>query len=161
MAPSKTFNLPGLKASVAIIPNPTLRERFLAARRGLVGVPNILGVTAMVAAYRDGEDWLGELLDYLTANRDFLTAFVAERLPGVHVFPAEGTYLAWLDCRTLDLHGATPQTFFLDRAKVGLGDGSNFGPGGDGFVRLTFACPRPLLAEALERMATALAAARQ
>ena len=87
MAPSKTFNLAGLKCSVAVIPNATLREKFIAGRIDLVQTVNVFGYTAAFAAYRDGQPWLDELLRYLEANRDFVTGYVRSRLPGVSVFP--------------------------------------------------------------------------
>jgi cystathionine beta-lyase len=156
MAPSKTFNLPGLKCSIAIIPNRELRERFVEARADLVRTPNILGIAAATAAYRDGGPWLGELLVYLQSNRDYVTAFVRESLPGVRIYPAEATCLAWLDCRAVDIPGDDPCAFFLDQAKVGLSDGATFGDDGRGFVRLNFACPRAMLEEGLRRMERAL-----
>jgi cystathionine beta-lyase len=158
MAPSKTFNLPGLKCAVAIVPNATLRERLTTAMGDLMSKPNILGHTAAVAAYREGDDWLEALLRYLAANRDLVVDYARTKLPGVRVAPAEGTYLAWLDCRDARIPGGDPYTFFLERGKVALNDGKLFGPGGDGFVRLNFGCPRPLLTEGLERMRRALTA---
>jgi cystathionine beta-lyase len=156
MAPTKTFNLPGLKVSIAIIPNAALRERFVAAQLDLVRAVNILGYTAIVAAYRDGQDWLDQLLRYLEANRDFLVDYVRTKLPGVRTFPPEATYLAWLDCRDARLPDDDPFTFFLEKARVALNDGKTFGHGGAGFARLNFACPRVILAEALDRMRQAL-----
>ena len=103
MAPTKTFNLPGLKVSLAIIPNAAVREKFVAAQLDLVRAVNILGYTAIVAAYRDGQEWLDALLRYLEANRDFVVDHVRAKLPGVGVFPPEATYLAWLDCRAAGL----------------------------------------------------------
>jgi cystathionine beta-lyase len=157
MAPSKTFNLPGLKCAVAIIPDAALRERFAAAAGDLVAKINVLGYTAALAAYREGDAWLEALLGYLAANRDFLVRQVRSTLPGVAVAPPEATYLAWLDCRGAGPAARDPYTFFLERARVALNDGTTFGPGGAGFVRLNFACPRALLAEGLERMRAALA----
>jgi cystathionine beta-lyase len=157
MAPSKTFNLPGLKCAVGIVPDAELRQRFVAAGADLVPKINLLGYTAAVAAYREADAWLDELLAYLADNRDFLVEQVRTRLPGVAVAPPEATYLAWLDCRGAAPAAADPYTFFLERARVALSDGSAFGPGGAGFVRLNFGCPRPLLAHALERMRAALA----
>ena len=156
MAPSKTFNLPGLKCSVAIIPNASLREKFVAAQLDLVRAVNILGYTATLAAYRDGQPWLDELLRYLEANRDFVAEFVRTKLPGVSMAAPEATYLAWLDCREAALPDDDPYTFFLERARVALNDGKAFGRGGEGFVRLNFGCPRSILTEALERMRRAL-----
>jgi cystathionine beta-lyase len=157
MAPSKTFNLPGLKCAVAVVPNAAVRERLAAAVTDLVPKINVLGHVAAVAAYREGDAWLQALLQYLEANRDFLVTEVPRRLPGVTLAAAEATYLAWLDCREARIPGGDPYTFFLERAKVALNDGRLFGPGGDGFVRLNFGAPRWLLADGLERMARALA----
>ena len=157
MAPSKTFNLPGLKCAVAIVPNATLRERLTTTMGDLMSKPNVLGHTAAVAAYREGDAWLEALLRYLAANRDFLADYVRTKLPGISMSPVEGTYLAWLDCRAASIPGGDPYTFFLERGTVALNDGRLFGPGGEGFVRLNFGCPRALLAEGLERMRSALA----
>lgn len=157
MAPSKTYNIAGLECSFAVIQNPDLRRRFEAARQGMVPGCNLLGYVAALAAYRDGQEWLDEVLRYLEANRDFLQQFVAAELPGITMSPLEATYLAWLDCRALELPGK-PCDFFRERARVGLNDGATFGPGGEGFVRLNFGCPRATLTEALMRMKAALAA---
>lgn len=159
MAPSKTYNLAGLACGLAVITNPALRERFLAARVDMVKSTNVMGHTAALAAYRGGDAWLEALLRYLQANRDFLVAEVRRALPGVGVVPPEGTYLAWLDCREAAIPGGDPWTFFLERARVALNDGRTFGAAGEGFVRLNFGCPRSLLREGLERMAAALAGA--
>ena len=109
-----------------------------------------------LAAYRDGQPWLDELLRYLEANRDFAVQYVRSRLPGVSIYPPEATYLAWLDCTNASEAARDPFTFLLERARVALNDGALFGPGGAGFVRLNFGCPRPLLAQALDRMREAL-----
>jgi cystathionine beta-lyase len=158
MAPSKTFNLAGLKVSVAVIPDASLRERFMAARGDYVQAQvNVLGYAAAFAAYRDGDAWLAELLRYLEANRDYLADYVRRHLPGVTMTPPEGTYLAWLDCRGAAAAATDPFTFFLERAKVACNDGALFGRGGQGFVRLNFGSPRSILTEGLERMRRALA----
>ena len=155
MAPSKTFNLAGLKFSVAIIQNADLRRKFQRVGSDLVGGINLLGPIAALAAYRDGGDWLEQLLVYLGANRDYLYDFVTNELPGVSMVSPEGTYLAWLDCREAGIEG-NPCEFFLEKARVGFNDGAIFGVGGQGFVRLNFGCPRGILTEALERMQQAL-----
>ncbi len=157
MAPSKTFNIPGLGCSVAIIQDEALRWRFQEAGRGLVAHVNLLGYVAALAAYRDGQPWLDELLKYLEGNRDHLEQFVRERLPGVRMGRPEGTYLAWLDCRAAGISGE-PADFFLKQARVGMNAGADFGQGGEGFVRLNFGCPRAMLDEALQRMERALPA---
>jgi len=155
MAPSKTFNVAGLNSSFAIVEDPELRQRFLNARAGLVsGHLSVLGYVATLAAYRDGQAWLDALLPYLQANRDWLKGAVDERLPGVALWKPEGTYLAWLDCRSAPLPD-NPYRFFLEKARVALNDGASFGRGGEGFVRLNFGCPRSTLVEALDRMARA------
>lgn len=155
MAPSKTFNIAGLKSSVAIIQSPQLRAKFEAARRGLVPSVNIMGYVAALAAYRDGQSWLDELLPYLQANRDYLAQYLGAHLPGISMAKPEGTYLGWLNCREADIPG-NPHEFFLREAKVALNDGAAFGRGGEGFVRLNFACCRSLLTQALDRMKEAL-----
>lgn len=160
MAPSKTFNIAGLDCSFAIIPNPELRKCYEEARRGIVGGVNILGVTAALAAYRDGEPWLQSVLDYMERNRDYLMNYIHEKLPEIQMAVPEGTYLAWLDCRALSLE-TSPAEFFLKKARVGMNDGADFGMGGQGFVRLNFACPRATLENALDRMQKAVESIRK
>lgn len=155
MAPSKTFNIPGLKFSFAIIQNPHLRKQVQQAGKGLVGWINALGWVAALAAYQEGQEWLDQVLLYLEANRDFLFEYVQQEMPQIALTRPEGTYLAWLDCRELGLED-NPYEFFLQRAKVALNDGKVFGKEGEGFVRLNFGCPRGLLQQALERMVGAL-----
>ena len=155
MAPSKTFNVPGLRCSLAIVQNAELRRRFEAARGGIVPGVNIMGFEAALAAYRYGQLWLTEVLRYLEANRDFLADYVNDHLPGITMVRPEGTYLAWLDCSQAGIPD-NPSQFFLQEAGVALNDGCAFGRGGEGFVRLNFACPRSTLEEALDRMKRAL-----
>lgn len=157
MAPSKTFNVAGLVCSFAVVTNRELRKQFQGAHKGLGGMVNLMGYTAALAAYRDGQSWLDELLAYLEGNRDVLYEYANTRLPGVRMGTPEGTYLAWLDCRDAGL-GGNPYEFFLKEACVALNDGATFGPGGAGFVRLNFGCPRAALLEALECMRAALVA---
>jgi cystathionine beta-lyase len=155
MAPSKTFNQAGLKASMTVITDAALRERYMAARVDMVqATTNVMGYTAMLAAYRDGGPWLDALMRYLEANRDYLADYVRRELGGITMGTPEGTYLAWLDCRPAGL--GDPFTFFLERAKVALNDGKTFGTEGHGFVRLNFGTPRAVLADGLERMRKAL-----
>jgi len=153
MAPSKTFNVPGLRCSFAIVPDAALRRRF--AGDADFSEINNMGLAAALAAYRDGQDWLGQALAYLQANRDFVADYVRRELPGVAMVAPEATYLAWMDCRQSGIAGS-PQEFFLERARVALHDGAWFGTRGEGFVRLNFGCPRATLAEALARMRDAL-----
>ncbi|MBM4442392.1 MAG: PatB family C-S lyase [Candidatus Rokubacteria bacterium] len=156
MAPSKTFNQAGLKASLGVITDSGLRERFMAARVDMMqATTNVLGYTGMLAAYRDGGPWHEALLRYLQANREYLMDYVTKHLAPITMSPVEGTYLAWLDCRATGI--ADPFTFFLEKAKVAFNDGKLFSAAGDGFVRLNFGTQRARLTEALERMRTALA----
>jgi len=155
LAPSKTFNIAGLEASVAVIQNAELRRQFEGARLGLVGWVNLLGQIAMRAAYQGGEPWLDALLTYLEGNRDYLVETIDRHLPGIKVARPEGTYLAWLDCRQAGIEGK-PSEFFQKQARVAMNDGAWFGAGGEGFVRLNFGCPRSMLVEALGRMKAAL-----
>ena len=155
MAPSKTFNIPGLGCSFAVVQNPEIMKCLQSTAAGILPHVNLLGFSAALAAYQEGQPWLDAVLAYLTANRDYLVDYVQQNLPTITTVKPEGTYLAWLDCRNTGLPG-NPYRFFLDHAKVALNDGAVFGSGGEGFVRLNFACPRVILTEALERMREAL-----
>jgi cysteine-S-conjugate beta-lyase len=156
MAPSKTYNVAGLGCAFAVVTNPEIRQKLERARMGLAGGPNLLSMTAALAAFRDGQEWLDQLLVYLEKNRDVLKDFVDTNLPGVVMGKPEGTYLAWLDWRSLGL-GNNPCEFFVKHARVALGDGNGFGNNGAGFVRVNFGCPRSILEQALDRMQQALA----
>lgn len=149
MAPSKTYNIPGLGCSLAIVPDAALRRRFTAVMRGIVPDANVLGLVAAEAAFRDCDAWHAALLDVLRGNRDRVEAAVA-RMPGLSMTHVEATYLAWIDARGLGV--AEPARFFED-AGVGLSDGAAFGL--PGWVRLNFGCPRATLESALARMLTA------
>jgi cystathionine beta-lyase len=155
MAPSKTYNLAGLQCGFVIMKNPDLQKAWRSTSLGIVPGVNIMGHVAALAALKNGQEWLDQVLDYLTENRDFLSRYVKEHLPGIRMCTMEATYLAWLDCRNTAIRGNAAD-FFLREARVGLNDGTEFGKGGQGFVRLNFACPRKTLQEALDRMAVAL-----
>ncbi len=156
VSPSKTFNIAGLFCGFAIISNPDLRQRFQAVVHQLTLHVASAGLVAAEAALGPETDgWLAALRAYLTANRDALVTYVRDQLPGVRTTVPEATYLAWLDCRALNLE-PSPFEFFLRQARVALNDGATFGPGGEGFVRLNFGCPRATLLEALDRLRLAL-----
>ncbi len=154
MAPSKTFNLPGLGCAFAVIPDAKLRRAFRGAMRGIVPHVNLLGLTACEAAFRHGRPWHRALLDYLRGNRDRVAAAVAAET-ALRTTPVEATCLAWIDARPTGL--ADPQAA-LEAAGLGLSSGRDFGAPGryDGFVRLNFGCSRALLDEALARLSAAL-----
>ena len=159
IAPSKTFNIAGLKTAVGIIPNPELRQRMEKAARGIIPIVNVLGMVALETAYREGAPWLDALLDYLQANRDHLLAVIdAGTLPGVRMARPDGTFLAWLDFRNTPWADA-PAKHILEKAKVVVNEGTWFGQTGRGFVRLNFGCPRATLDEGIERIARAMAEA--
>jgi len=161
VAPSKTFNTAGLFCGFAIIPNPEMREQYQKAVEQMTLHVNSLGqVAAQTAFSGDCDDWLAEVLAHLTANRDFVVDFVRENIPGLRLTIPEATFMIWLDCNPLHESGqitGSPFEFFLEKAKVALNDGAQFGPGGEGFVRLNFACPRSLLERALQRIKESLA----
>ena len=151
MAPSKTYNLPGLACSFLIISNSELRARLQLAARGLITEVNSFGYAGCAAAYDQGEPWRQALMRYLAGNRDLLAQFIREQLPGISMGPMEATYLAWLNIEALNLK--EPISFF-EQAGVGLSNGADFGD--ERYVRLNFGCPRSFLLKGLERMRVAL-----
>jgi cystathionine beta-lyase len=154
-APSKAFNIAGLRCAVAIFGAAELKRRFCALPRHLRGGIGILGIESLRAAWRHGQPWLDQVLAYLQSNRDHLAEFVSGELHGIALHPPEATYLAWLDCRALSLE-PDPYRFFLERGRVALSNGAAFGAVGRGFVRFNFATSRPILDAVLARMAEAL-----
>jgi len=156
MAPSKTYNLPGLQCSFAIIQNEKLRNQYMSARRGIVPWVNMMGLVAAEAAYTEGEEWFKQLMVYLKANRDYLIEFFQSELPAVSMAEPQATFLGWLDCRSAGLPD-NPYEFFLKKARVAFNNGVSFGKGGEGFLRINFGCSRLLLEKALSRMKKAVA----
>jgi cystathionine beta-lyase len=153
VAATKTFNLAGLGGSLSILPDKDLRARFQAVQYAVFsGAGNAVGIAAAEAAWLHGEAWLEEALIYIKANYDYLKRFLAERLPAILVFPLEGTYLALLDMRGLGLADAALKERLLRDARVWLDEGPKFGRGGEGMQRLNLACPRSVLADALQRL---------
>ena len=156
IAPTKTFNMPGIQASFAIIPDPDRRRQFEHRLRALsLHMTPFFSPVAVKAAYTKGEAWLDAVLAYIRGNLDFAMAFLQERLSEVRPMDPEGTYLLWIDCRALGLGAAGMRDLMYREAKVAFSEGSIFGPDGEGFVRINVACRRRLLAEALERFAAA------
>jgi cystathionine beta-lyase len=153
---SKTFNLAGLKSSVLIIPNPKIRRIFQERTAGFLSSPGILGLTAMEAAFRQGDDWLRDLLAYLAENLRFLQGFVENHIPQINVITPQGTYLVWLDFSALGRSDHELRKLLRKKARVGLDDGFLFGTGGEGFQRINIACPRTTLEEALNRIKNAV-----
>jgi cysteine-S-conjugate beta-lyase len=153
MAPSKTFNLAGLSTSSVIISDPVLRDKYKKVLEGLhLHLGNIFGNVASEAAYLYGREWLAEMLVYVKANADLVTKFCHEHLPRIKPVMPEATYMMWLDCRDMRMNGAELQRFFVEEAGVGMNEGSAFGPGGEGFMRINLACPRSTVQIALNNI---------
>lgn len=144
LSASKTFNLSGLRFSYTIIPNEGLREKFIQNTSRILPGVNFLGAIATLAAYQCGEEWRGELINYLRINRDLIYQYI-DPIPKVSVSKIEGTFLAWIDVRSLGLNN--PTDFFATHAKVQLLDGSDFSA--PGFIRLNFGCETSKLEQAL------------
>ena len=153
IAPTKTFNIAGLQASVIIVPNKKLRKAFekIQRQQGFFSL-STFGIIGMEAAYEHGEPWLEQLLVYLTENIRITKQFIQENLPDVKVMDPEGTYLLWLDCRSLKLNDAEIKDLLLNKGKLALEPGTKYGQEGEGFVRMNIACPRELLLDGLERL---------
>ena len=153
VAPSKTFNIPGLNLSTLIIPDKSIRNSIMQVFNNMhVSTSNPFSITAFETAYREGEAWLDELLIYLRDTRDSVTAFLATHLPEIKIIQPEGTYLLWLDCRTLDMTDAQLKHFFIHEAGVGMSPGILFGNEGSGFMRLNIGAPRRTILSVLEHI---------
>ena len=154
LAPSKTYNIPGLGASFAVIPDPVLRRRVEAVMNGIVPHINTLGYTAMAAAYRHGVAWRDALLVHLRQNRDRLVEAVSA-MPSLKMCAPEATYLAWIDASGLALPAGQTAARYFEAAGLGLSAGEDFMPGARDHVRLNFACTRATLEEAIRRLGEA------
>jgi cystathionine beta-lyase len=153
-AATKGFNLAGLPCAFALFGSDRTQQPFNDLPPHLLGHCGILDDAATFAAWTQGQPWLDEVLLYLFENRRTVIDFFARHLPSIRILPPEATYLAWLDCRELEL--GDPFAFFLERARVALSAGRDFGRPGEGFVRLNFATSSTILQDILERMATAV-----
>ena len=156
-APSKTFNLAGLHSSMIIIPNPEIREQYQSRLTKLgVGGVNVMGLEATKGAYLESDEWYEEMLVYLEGNYKYLCEFVSEHIPQFKVYPLEGSYLTWIDTRSMNWTDKESEEFFEVKAKLGVDYGFWFGDDGTGFFRLNIACPRSILTEGLNRIKNAL-----
>ncbi len=161
IAPSKTFNLAGLSTSSAIISNPVLRKYFNSKIEHLhIGNGNIFGTIASTAAYSYGYEWLDNLMDYLNQNADYVIDYCRANIPEIVPVRPEATYMIWLDCRKLGMTGEKLQDFFVNKAKVGMNEGSTFGPGGEGFMRMNLGTTHQWVRKALEQIEKAVASLR-
>lgn len=153
MAPSKTFNLAGLSTSSMIIPDAGLREKYREILVGLhLHLGNIFGNVASEAAYSKGSEWRSEMITYIQGNIDLVIDYCHAHLPQIKPVKPEATYMMWLDCRQMGLSGKELHRFFIEKAGVGMNEGSAFGPGGEGFMRINLACPRSVVEKALKQI---------
>jgi cystathionine beta-lyase len=161
MAPSKTFNLAGLATSSAIISNPELRKKYnTIVDRLHIGNGNIFGNEASVAAYENGAEWLDSLIEYILGNIKLVNSFCGEKIPEIIPVIPEATYMIWLDCRKLNLPGKELSKFFINEAGTGMNEGSVFGPGGEGFMRMNVATTRETVRKALGQFEKAVSKLR-
>lgn len=156
-APSKTFNLAGMSTSSMIISNSDNRKRFNEIIKSLsITSGNIFGTEASIAAYTYGEKWLEELLVYIQGNIDYLIKRLEKDMQLIKAVKPEATYMVWLDCREMNLDNEELNSFFIEKAGIGMNQGSVFGPGGDGFMRINLACPKATVIKALDNIEDAL-----
>jgi len=153
VSPSKSFNIAGLATAVLLITDPEIKGKVDGLNFKLhLYLGNSFGISALVAAYRDSQAWLQELLEYLAENKKLIEDYVHSELPEITLSPIEGSYLAWLDFRSWGLPATELNETFVHRARLALDPGDKFGKDGEGFMRLNFACPRSILSEALNRI---------
>lgn len=156
MAPSKTFNMPGVAASHTIIFNKVLRERFEKhLEAGELNMGHVFAFDAVKAAYTYGDEWLEQCLAYVQANIDYVDEFLKAHAPKIKVMRPQASFLIWLDCRELGMSQKELNEFFVEKAHLGLNDGEMFGKEGIGFMRLNIASPRSILEQAMKQLETA------
>jgi cystathionine beta-lyase len=161
IAPSKTFNLAGLSTSNVIISNPSLRKSFNKIVDNLhITSGNIFGTAASVAAYTYGHKWLDELMAYLDRNADFVGDYCRKMIPEIIPVQPEATYMIWLDCRNLGMNPKELQNFFVYKAGTGMNEGSTFGPGGEGFMRMNLGTTHQTVKQAMEQVEKAVSELR-
>jgi len=161
IAPSKTFNLAGLGTSSVIISNPVLRKYFNKKVESLhIGNGNIFGTIASIAAYSEGYNWLDDLMNYIGQNVELVMNYCNELIPEIIPVRPEATYMIWLDCRKFGMTGKELHKFFVEKCGVGMNEGSTFGPGGEGFMRMNLATTRNTVTKALENIEKAVAEIR-
>ncbi|TFH34516.1 MAG: putative C-S lyase [Bacteroidia bacterium] len=157
LAPSKTFNLAGMATSSVIISDPGLSGRFNRMIEKMhIGMGNIMGTEASIAAYTHGDEWLAQLLEYININIEFVIEYCKKHIPAIIPVRPEATYMIWLDCRALGMEPGELSRFFIEKASLGLNEGSTFGMGGEGFMRMNVACSYQTVKEAMEGILYAL-----
>jgi cystathionine beta-lyase len=157
IAPSKTFNIAGLSTSICSIPSETIREQFTTLKNRLhFDTGNVFGTVAFEAAYKQGNEWLNQILDYLNKSAEMVSSMFAEHLPEVKVYDLEGTYLMWLDFSALNISDDDLNKLMVEKAKVGLSQGISFGENGTGFMRMNIGSPRTVIEDAVNRIIKAI-----
>ncbi|NOQ23907.1 MAG: putative C-S lyase [Bacteroidales bacterium] len=157
IAPSKTFNMAALATSSLICSNKELKEKYDKVLDTIhVGMGNVFGAVASEAAYNFGDEWLGQLMEYLSGNLDYLDHYLKENIPQIKMIRPEGTYLVWLDCSELKMTDKELKDFMIQKAGLGLNAGTMFGTGGEGFMRINVACPKQTITDALTRLENAV-----
>jgi len=157
MAPSKTFNIAGIVSSYAIVPDEALREKFFSFMdANELDYPSIFSIETTLAAYRKGWKWRQEMLKYLQGNIDYVCDYLDKNVPGIRALPPQASFLVWLDCRGLGMTQKKLVTFMKHKAKLFFNDGSMFGTGGEGFLRMNVACPRSVLVRSLDQLSRSL-----
>jgi len=157
MAPSKTFNIAGIISSYVIIQDDELREKFFGfLNANELDYPSIFSIETTLAAYRRGWKWRKEMLSYVEGNIDFVCNYINENIPGIKALRPQASFLVWLDCRGLGLSQKKLMLLMKQKAKLFFNDGSMFGPGGEGFVRMNVGCPRSVLVRALDQLSRSL-----
>jgi len=155
--PSKTFNIAGVRAGAVIIPNRNKHDLFCAPLKDSnFHGRTIFGTLLIEVCYNECDYYADQLMEYLTRNLNYLEKFIAAQIPQIKVTKTQATYLIWLNCKALNMQPKEMNKFFLGQAKVAMNEGSTFGPGGAGFMRMNIACPRSQLAEALNRIEKAV-----
>lgn len=156
-APSKTFNIPGLVSSWMVVKNPELRKDFYHwLEVNEFDAPPMISTIGAEAAYRNGEDWLDQMLEYVQENIEFTRDFLAREVPGVTIVEPQASFLLWVDFRGLGLSQEQLMDMLLDHAHIALNDGTMFGQEGQGFARLNVGTPRSVLADALTKLRDAV-----
>ena len=154
---TKTFNLAGLQASTVVFPNAHMKQVFDHFWTNMdIHRNNAFSLTAMEAAFTGGEEWLEQLLPYLSANFDFVVDYCAKHIPKIKTYAPDATYLMWLDCRELGLSNEELREFMIHKAKLGLNEGYTFGRSLNGYMRLNAACPRSVLEQAMKQLEAAV-----
>ena len=156
-APSKTFNIAGIKSSWCVVKNPKLREPFFGwLANNELSSPHLAALVATEAAYKHGGPWLSQCLRYIEGNIDYVAGYCRDRLPGIRAVKPQASFLVWLDCRGLGLDHDSLVSLMVDRARLAMNDGAMFGEAGSGFMRMNVGVPRSVLVEAMGRIEQAL-----